>query len=134
MRRGDVWWADFGERRPVVLLSGDEVRGFRAMQIVPAAGVDITGLGIEVAVGAEVVLPFEGVLRMAFPHPGFTPCTWVTMVTRDDVIERAGALSAAKLDEIEDALRACEEPKDWTPATAAKFGDIKQAVRRGAFK
>jgi mRNA interferase MazF len=50
-------------------------------------------------------LPFEGVLRFAFPRPGFTPCTWLTTVSQDDLIEQAGVLSSAKLSEIEDALR-----------------------------
>lgn len=50
-------------------------------------------------------LPFDGVLRVALPRPGFTPCTWLTTLSRDDLIERAGALSSAKLSEIEDALR-----------------------------
>ncbi|MDH6492276.1 RHS repeat-associated protein [Streptomyces sp. SAI-127] len=39
-------------------------------------------------------------------HEGvFTPCTWLTTVSQDDLIERAGVLSSAKLSEIEDALR-----------------------------
>ncbi|CAM5739381.1 mRNA interferase MazF OS=Streptomyces microflavus OX=1919 GN=Smic_13900 PE=4 SV=1 [Streptomyces microflavus] len=57
------------------------------------------------AVGAAEGLPFEGVLRFALPRPGLTPCTWLTTVSRDDLIERAGALSSAKLSEIENALR-----------------------------
>ncbi|MDX2921766.1 MULTISPECIES: type II toxin-antitoxin system PemK/MazF family toxin [Streptomyces] len=105
MRRGEVWWVEFDERRPVVLLSGDDACGIRVMQVVAPAGVDISGLGIEVAVGAREGLPFEGVLRFALPRPGLTPCTWLTTVSRDDLIERAGALSSAKLGEIEDALR-----------------------------
>ncbi|MFF4829525.1 type II toxin-antitoxin system PemK/MazF family toxin [Streptomyces sp. NPDC001312] len=105
MQRGEVWWAAFDERRPVVLLSGDDASGIRVMQVVAPAGVDISGLGIEVAVGAVEGLPFEGVLRIAFPRPGFTPCTWLTTVSRDDLIEQAGILSSAKLSEIEDALR-----------------------------
>ncbi|MET8877891.1 hypothetical protein [Nocardia sp. NPDC004604] len=52
MRRGEVWWAEFDERRPVVLLDGDESSGFQALQIVPPAGIDISGLGIEVQIGA----------------------------------------------------------------------------------
>jgi mRNA interferase MazF len=48
------------------------------------------------------------VLRVAFPRPGFTPCTWLTTLSRDDLIERAGALSTAKLIEIDDALRTSE--------------------------
>ena len=105
MRRGEVWWAEFDERRPVVLLSEDEPSGFRAMQVVAPADTDISGWGIEVAVGVPEGLPFEGVLRFAFPWLGFTPCTWLTTLSRDDLVERAGAVSAAKLSEIKDSLR-----------------------------
>jgi mRNA interferase MazF len=84
MQRGEVWWVEFDERRPVVLLSEDESSGFVAMQVVPAADADISDLGVEVAVGALAGLPFEGVLRFGFPWPGFTPCTWLTTLSRDD--------------------------------------------------
>ncbi|HEX6452026.1 MAG TPA: type II toxin-antitoxin system PemK/MazF family toxin, partial [Trebonia sp.] len=130
MRRGEVWWVEFDERRPVVLLSEDEPSGFRAMQVVAPAGSDISGLGIEVAVGVPEGLPFEGVLRFAFPWPGFTPCTWLTTLSRDDLIERAGAVSAAKLSEIDDALRASEQRTEWTPAAAARLSEIKDSLRR----
>ena len=115
MRRGEIWWVEFDERRPVVLLSEDEPSGFRAMQVVAPADTDISGWGIEVAVGVPEGLPFEGVLRFAFPWPGFTPCTWMTTLSRDDLIERAGTVSAAKLSEIDDALRASEQRTAWTP-------------------
>ena len=105
MRRGEVWWAEFDERRPVVLLSAEDPSGFRAMQVVAPADTDISGLGTEVAVGAREGLPFDGVLRFAFPRPGFTPCTWLTTLNREDLTERAGAVSAAKLSEIKDSLR-----------------------------
>ncbi|MEU8728674.1 type II toxin-antitoxin system PemK/MazF family toxin [Streptomyces tendae] len=105
MQRSEVWWAEFDERRLVVLLSGDDESGIRVMQVVAPAGVDISGLGVEVRVGAMDGLPCEGVLRFALPRPGFTPCTWLTTVARDDLIERAGVLSSAKLSEIEEALR-----------------------------
>jgi mRNA interferase MazF len=108
MRRGEIWWAEFDERRPVVLLSGEDPSGFQAMQVVAPADTDISGWGIEVAVGVREGLSFDGVLRFAFPRPGFTPCTWLTTLTREDLIERAGAVSAAKLGEIDDALRASE--------------------------
>jgi mRNA interferase MazF len=131
MRRGEVWWVDFDERRPVVLLSEEEAYGFRVMQVVEPAGVDIGGLGVEVAVGALDGLPCEGVLRFAFPRPGFTPCTWLTTVSRDDLVERAGALSSAKLGEIEEALRGSGPQREWTPATAAKLGRIRDTLRLG---
>ncbi|MFE1285863.1 type II toxin-antitoxin system PemK/MazF family toxin [Streptomyces sp. NPDC058751] len=129
MHRGEVWWAAFDERRPVVLLSGDEVSGFQAMQVVAPAGIDISGLGVEVAVGAVDGLPFDGVLRFAFPRPGFTPCTWLTTVSQDDLIERAGVLPSATLDEVEDALRTGGQTREWTPATAAKLSEIRDALR-----
>jgi len=43
MRRGEVWWAEFDERRPVVLLSAEDPSGFRAMQVVAPADTDISG-------------------------------------------------------------------------------------------
>ncbi|MEU5400871.1 type II toxin-antitoxin system PemK/MazF family toxin [Streptomyces sp. NPDC005963] len=129
MQRGEVWWVEFDERRPVVLLSGDEAHGFRAMQVVTPAGVDISGLAVEVAVGAAEGLPFEGVLRFGFSHPGFTPCTWLTTLSRDDLIGQAGVLSSAKLSAIEDALRLSEQEEEWTPATAERLNDIRDALR-----
>jgi mRNA interferase MazF len=130
MRRGEVWWAEFDERRPVVLLSGEDPSGFRAMQVVAPADTDISGLGAEVAVGIQEGLPFEGVLRVGFPRPGFTPCTWLTTLSRDDLIERAGAVSAAKLSEIDDALRTSEQKTEWTPAAAARLSEIKDSLHR----
>jgi mRNA interferase MazF len=130
MRRGEVWWAEFDERRPVVLLSEEGPSGFRAMQVVAPAATDISGLGIEVAVGLGEGLPFDGVLRFAFPWPGFTPCTWLTTVSRDDLIERAGTVSTAKLSEIDDALRASEQRTELTPAATARLSQIRDSLRR----
>ncbi|MEV6715064.1 type II toxin-antitoxin system PemK/MazF family toxin [Lentzea sp. NPDC051208] len=130
MRRGEVWWAEFDERRPVVLLSEEDPSGLRAMQVVAPADTDISGLGIEVAVGVEDGLPFDGVLRFGFAWPGSTPCTWLTTLRREDLVERAGAVSAAKLDEIDDALRASRHQAEWTPAAAARLSEIKDSLRR----
>ena len=130
MRRGEVWWAEFDERRPVVLLSGEDPSGFRAMQVVAPADTDISGWGIEVAVGVQEGLPFDGVLRFALPHPGFTPCTWLITLNREDLTERAGAVSAAKLSEIDDALRTSEQTAQWTPAAVARLSEIKDFFRQ----
>ena len=130
MRRGEVWWAEFDQRRPVVLLSEGEPSGSRAMQVVAPADTDISGLGIEVAVGVEEGLPFDGVLRFVFPRPGFTPCTWLTTLRREDLIERAGALSSAKISEIDDARRAAGRRTEWTPAAAARLSEIRDSLRR----
>jgi mRNA interferase MazF len=113
VKRGEVWWVEFDERRPVVLLSEDESAKF-------------------VALGVLEGLPFEGVLRFGFPWPGFTPCTWLTTLRREDLIERAGVLSAAKLSEIDDALGAAGRRTEWTPAAAARLSEIKESLRRRA--
>jgi mRNA interferase MazF len=90
VRRGEVWWAEFDEQHPVVLLSEGSSgcgrhheSGVRAVQIVAASGLDISGLGLKVTVGTRDNLPFEGVVRVAFPRPGFVPCTWATTVGAD---------------------------------------------------
>ena len=132
MRRGEVWWAEFDERRPVVLLSGEDPSGFRAMQVVAPADTDISGLGTEVAVGVQEGLPFDGVLRFGFPWPGLTPCTWLTTLSREDLIERAGEVSAAKLSEIDGALHASQQRPEWTPLMAARLSEIKDSLRRRA--
>jgi mRNA interferase MazF len=59
----------------------------------------------EVAIGAPEGLPFQGVLRVAFPRPGVVPCTWLFPVTREDLVERVSTLPAAKLAEIENLVR-----------------------------
>ena len=100
------------------------------MQVVAPADTDISDLGIEVAVGVREGLPFDGVLRFGFRWPGVTPCTWLTTLSREDLIERAGAVSAAKLSEIDDALRASEQRAEWTPAAAARISEIKDSLRR----
>ena len=131
MQPGEVWWVEFDQRRPVVLLSGDEASGFQVVQVVAAADVSFSDWGIEVALGAGEGLPFEGVVRFAFPRPGYTPCTWLTTLSPDDLLEQAGVLPTAKLREIEDAIRLCEQPREWTPATAARFSEIRDTLRRG---
>ena len=40
MQRGEVWWVDFDERRPVLLLSDEEPSGFQAIQVVAPAPTD----------------------------------------------------------------------------------------------
>jgi mRNA interferase MazF len=131
MHPGEAWWAELDERRLFVLLSGDEAAGFQAMPVVAPATVSLGGLGIEVAVGAPDGLPVDGVLRFGFRRPGPVPCTWLTTLSAGDLIERAGALPAAKLADIEEARRRGEQASDWTPDTAARFSAIRDALRRG---
>jgi mRNA interferase MazF len=103
MRRGEIWWADLGERRPVVILSQDDASEIRAIVIVPSAGTKVRGLAVEVSVGEG--LAHGGVLRVGLPRPGFIPCTWLLTLARSDLIERVGSLSPAELRQFEDALQ-----------------------------
>jgi mRNA interferase MazF len=103
-RRGDVWSVQFDKRRRVVLLTSEAGSTFRSIQLVDPAGQDISGVAIEVSVGIEEGLSFEEVARFAFSRPGFTPCTWLVDLGREDLMEWIGALSEAKMGEIDDAL------------------------------
>ncbi len=132
MQRGEVWWALVGERCPVVLLSGAEELELRAMHIVAAATDDekrgfvvLSGeeaadarvlrqalgpagtslVGVEVEIGTQEGLPENGVVRVALPRDGHIFCTWLVTLTRENLVERAGALSATKLDQLATALR-----------------------------
>lgn len=112
LQRGEVWWADFGERRPVVVLSEILDAQFRCVQIVEPVDIDLTGVGLEVPLGAADGLSVEGVVRVAFARPGLVPCTWLATVTEEDVLERVGTLSDAKLEQIETALRLADTPSE----------------------
>jgi mRNA interferase MazF len=133
VERGEVWWAEVDEKRPIVLLSGGDGPEFRAMQIVapatPAekrgfvvmsgreaidpeerqritdsAGSAAGAIGVEVAIGAEEGLPHEGVVRVALPKEGKIFCTWMLTLSKDYLIERVGVLSPEKLRELDNAV------------------------------
>ncbi len=108
MHRGEVWWVEFDERRPVLLLGDEEPSGFRAIHVVAAARTDITGVALEVAIGNVEGLPFEGVVRVALPRPGLVPCTWLTALSRSDLLEPAGAIPLTKLDEVTELFHLAE--------------------------
>lgn len=138
MERGEVWWAQFDEKRLVVLLCGGAGQEFRAMQIVePAtpeqklgfvlmsgdqavdaderrrvvaeAGPDPRAVGIEVFLGAEAGLAEPGVVRVALPKDGTIFCTWRATVDADHLIERVGVLSPEKQHELDVALQLAGE-------------------------
>ena len=133
MERGEVWWAQIDEKRPVVLLSGGAGPEFQAMRIVAPATptekrgfvvmaggqaidaeerqrvIDATGfgaraVGIEVWFGAHEGLEQEGVVRVALPMAGKVFCTWMLTLTAEHLIERVGVLSPAKLRELDVAM------------------------------
>jgi len=95
MKRGEVWWARIDKDRPVLLLSRDEAYAARAMVIVAPATTTIRGFSLEVKIGRREGLARESVVN----------CDWLVTVPMIDLIERAGSVSAAKMRQIDDALR-----------------------------
>jgi mRNA interferase MazF len=110
MRFGEVWWVEFDERRPVVLVAEPEADAVRAIQVVEPARVDIAGVAVELEVGPAEGLPFTGVLRVALPMPGLIPCTWEITLRPEDLLERAGELSGDKLLGLQELLRLTGQP------------------------
>lgn len=124
MKRGDIWWTPCdlafeddlwqGTSRPVALLSSGDAPEVRAMWIVAPAKGDIRGLVVELTVGREEGLPRDGVLRVALPQPGHILCDWLTTLESNDLLERAGALSHAKIRQLEENLRSARiDPSRW---------------------
>lgn len=95
MKRGELWWASVDKRRPVVLLSRDEAYAVRAMVVVAPVSTTVRGFAVEVRVGRAEGLPRGGVVN----------CDWLVTLPKADLLERAGALSANKLAQLDDALR-----------------------------
>jgi mRNA interferase MazF len=133
MERGEIWWVQVDEKRPVVLLSGGAGPEFRAMQIVPPATVaerrgfviiagdqaieaderrriidsaspGVAAIGIEVFFGEREGLLGEGVVRVTIPKDGRTFCTWMLTLSEEYLIERIGVLSPGKLRELDNAM------------------------------
>jgi len=133
VERGEVWWAHVDERQPVVVVSVGPGSVLRAVQIVapatPAerlgflimsgaeaidaderqrivssAGSSVVAVGVEVAIGAEEGLPYEGVVRAALPKAGKLFCTWMLTLSPDCLIERIGILSPEKVRVLENVM------------------------------
>lgn len=132
MQRGELWWAQIDEKRPVVLLSRDartevsviqivapatsaEKRGFLIMsgdQVVDAdnrrrilADADpVQAVGIEVWFGSSEGLAEEGVVRVALPQDGTMFCTWAVSLSEEFLMERIGVCSPEKLHELDVAM------------------------------
>jgi mRNA interferase MazF len=131
MRSGEVWWARLEERTPVVLLpDGKAIRvvspathrqkqGFLVLTGSEATDPDTrrritestVAVGAEVPIGTAEGLPFEGVVRVAFPHAGQIFCTWETALTADDLLEQAGTLSTEKQHQLDTVMKLAQSPE-----------------------
>ncbi len=95
MKRGEIWWARIDKDRPVLLLSRDEAYEMRAMVIVAPATTTIRGFSLEIGIGRR-----EGLSRDCVVN-----CDSLVTVPKVDLIRRAGAVTAAKLRQVDSALR-----------------------------
>ena len=105
VKPGEVWWANVDERSPVVILSFDDASEVRAMMVVAPARTNIEGVAVEVSVGNEEGLAFEGALRVALPRSDGITCTWLVTLSRTALLGCAGRLSSSKVALLNDALR-----------------------------
>lgn len=94
MIRGEIWWAQVDKRRPVVLLSRDEAYAVRSMVLVAPVSTTVRGYSVEVRVGRREGLPRAGVIN----------CDWLVTLPKRQLLERAGVLSGAKQEQLDDAL------------------------------
>ena len=94
MRRGEIWWAKLDKRRPVVLVSRQEAYEVRALVIVAAVSTTARGYAVEIKLGRAEGLPRACVVN----------CDWLVTVPKQDLLERAGLLTASKLQLLDQAL------------------------------
>jgi mRNA interferase MazF len=85
--------------RPVVVLSRLDNDVLRCVVAVEPANEDISGVAVEVDLGLD-----GHVVRVALPRPGRINCTWVLTSSQEDLIEKVGTLSSAKLNEVENLI------------------------------
>ena len=98
MRRGEVWWADLAPpagRRPVVLVSRDDAYRYRDFIMIAPVSRRIRGISPEVLLG-----PVEGL-----PKPCAANLDSLQTVSKSVLMERIVNLPAAKVEEIDEALR-----------------------------
>lgn len=107
MRRGEIWWADFGNpvgsepgyRRPALILQADSFNrsAIATIVVVPLSRT----LGLAAAPGNVLCRPRETGLRRA----SVANVSQVAVIDRRRLVEKAGALSAALLRQVEDGVR-----------------------------
>jgi len=98
-RRGEVWWVRADKRRPAIVVQTDKVREprVRSFLVVPLTSrLHLEGLPGNVRLS-------RGDTRL--PKASVANVYDVQKVLRPDFMERLGAVSADRLDEIADGLR-----------------------------
>lgn len=107
MRRGEIWWADFGEplgsepgyRRPALIVQDDSFNESRinTVVLVPLSRT----LDLAMAPGNVLCRPRDSGLK----HSSVVNVSQVTVVDRRRLIERAGALPGRLMAQVEEGIR-----------------------------
>jgi mRNA interferase MazF len=98
MKRGEVWWAQLPDpagRRPVVLLSRDSAYRVRSAVTVAPVTRTIRNIPVEVLLDQKDGLPSRCVVNLDD----------VTTISKSFLKERIAALSAERMQQIDDAIR-----------------------------
>jgi len=107
MKRGEIWWTSLGKprgsapgyRRPVLVLQSDDFNESRIRTVVAAAITSNVALGR--APGNVVVRPRESGLE----KESVVNVSQIVTIDKSALEERAGALSARTIEEVEDGVR-----------------------------
>lgn len=91
---GEIWWAELDKRRPVVVVSRDDLRGHRHQATLAAITRTIRGILSEI--------PLDE--RDGFAEPCAVNCDLLSTVDKSALVRRVGRLSAGKLDALHAAL------------------------------
>ena len=92
---GEIWEADVDKRRPVVIVSRDDIRGVRSKTTVAWITSTIRALPTEVPVGRGEGLAHESVVN----------CDEIATLEKAELVRRLGRLSQSKIDALHAALR-----------------------------
>lgn len=95
IEHGEIWEAQLGKVRPVVIASRDDPRGRRDMTTVAAVTSTIRDLPTQVLVDH----------REGLAHLSAVNCDDLVTIRKTRLKRRVGRLSAARLDQFDDALR-----------------------------
>jgi mRNA interferase MazF len=93
--RGEIWWAMLDKRRPVVIVSRDDVRGARQRTTVAPVTRTMRDLASELELDQ----------RDGLPGPCVANCDELGTIPKARLIRRVGRLSELKLVELGDAVR-----------------------------
>lgn len=95
MRRGEIWLAQVGrKRRPVLVLTRDEVLDVRSLVTVAEITTSMRGLAAEVPLGDEVELDQESAVN----------CDGLHTIPQSMLTELVGTVDTAKLNEVCSAI------------------------------